>query len=112
MADAPSSNDIARQRIGGAVLAALTLILGFAVASLTGNRLYGGILLAIGGLYCAWIWWRLAGPGRALICVAIAGVAFIVSHPLGAVITSWGAVLLVSAITAVAAYAIATPRNR
>ena len=98
-------------RLTAALLAALTLIVGFAVASLTGNRALGGIVLVVGGATCAWLWWRLAGPWRALICVAIAGVAFVVSHPLGAILTSWGAVLLVSAVTAAAAYALTGPRT-
>ena len=93
-------------RLSAALLAALTLIIGFAVASLTGNRALGGIVLLVGGAVCAWLWWRLAGPWRAASCVAIAGVAFVVSHPLGAVLTSWGAVLLVSAVTAGATYAL------
>lgn len=93
------------------LLAALTLILGFAVASLTGSRTAGGIVLVIGAFYCTWMWWRMAGPWRALACVGIAGIAFLVSHPLGAVITSWGAVLLVAAITAGATYVITRPRT-
>lgn len=97
-------------RLTAALLAALTLIVGFAVASLTGNRALGGIVLVVGGATCAWLWWRLSGPWRALICVAIAGVAFVVSHPLGTILTSWGAVLLVSAVTAAAAYALTGPR--
>ena len=93
-------------RLVAALLAALTLIIGFAVASLTGNRALGGIVLVIGGAVCAWLWWRLAGPWRAAICVAIAGIAFVVSHPLGALLTSWGAVVLVSVATAGATYAL------
>ena len=98
-------------RLTAALLSAATLMAGFAVASLTGNRALGGIVLVIGGAVCAWMWWRLAGPWRALICVAIAGVAFVVSHPLGAILTSWGAVTLVSAVTAAAAYALTGPRT-
>ena len=97
-------------RLTAALLAAATLIVGFAVASLTGNRALGGGVLIAGGAVCALVWWRLAGPLRAIEAVAVAGVAFVVSHPLGAVMTSWGAVLLVSAITAVAAYALTRPR--
>jgi hypothetical protein len=96
-------------RIWAALLAAATLISGFAVASLTGNRALGGIVLIAGGAVCAVLWWRMAGPARAIAAVAVAGIAFVVSHPLGALITSWGAVLLVSAITAVAAYYITPP---
>ena len=93
-------------RLTAALLAALTLIIGFAVASLTGNRALGGIVLVVGGAVCAWLWWQLAGPWRAAACVAIAGIAFVVSHPLGAILTSWGAVLLVSVVTAGATYAL------
>lgn len=99
------------QRLIAALLAAATLILGFAVASWTGNRALGGVVLVIGGAACAVMWWRLAGPGRTIAAVAIAGVAFVVSHPLGAVLTSWGAVLLVSTITAGAAYVLTRPRG-
>ena len=98
-------------RLTAALLAALTLIIGFAVASLTGNRALGGIVLVIGGAVCAWLWWRLAGPWRAAACVAIAGIAFVVSHPLGALLTSWGSVVLVSAVTAGATYALTGPRT-
>ena len=98
-------------RLTAALLAALTLIVGFAVASLTGNRALGGIVLLIGGAVCAWLWWRIAGPWRAAACVAIAGIAFVVSHPLGAILTSWGSVVLVSAVTAGATYALTRSRT-
>ena len=98
-------------RLVAALLAALTLIIGFAVASLTGNRALGGIVLVIGGAVCAWLWWRIAGPWRAAACVAIAGIAFVVSHPLGAILTSWGSVVLVSAVTAGATYALTRSRT-
>ena len=98
-------------RLTAALLAALTLIVGFAVASLTGNRALGGIVLLIGGAVCAWLWWRIAGPWRAAACVAIAGIAFVVSHPLGALLTSWGSVVLVSAVTAGATYALTRSRT-
>lgn len=96
-------------RLTAALLAAATLIVGFAVASLTGNRALGGVVLIAGGAVCALLWWRLAGPLRAIAAVAVAGVAFAVSHPLGAVMTSWGAVLLVSVLTAIASYYITPP---
>ena len=98
-------------RTRAALLAAATLIVGFAVASLTGNRALGGIVLIAGGIACAYLWWRLAGPWRAAACVAIAGVAFVVSHPLGAILTSWGSVVLVSAVTAGATYALTRSRT-
>ena len=96
-------------RIWAALLAALTLILSFGVASITGNRALGGVVLVAGGAVCAWMWWRIAGIWRAIACVAGAGVAFAVSHPLGHLITAWGSVLLVSAVTAAVAYALTPP---
>lgn len=99
-------------RVGAALLAAITLIVGFAVAAGSGNRALGGMVLVVGGAVCAYLWWRQAGIWRAIACVAIAAAAFVVSHPLGAFITSWGSVILVAAITAVAAYAITGPRRR
>ena len=99
-------------RLGAALLAAATLILGFIAANATGNRALGAVVLIIGGALCAYLWWKLAGPWRALACVAVAGVAFAVSHPLGAIITSWGSVILVSAVTGAAAYLITRPATR
>lgn len=60
-------------RLTAALLAAATLIVGFAVASLTGNRALGGVVLIAGGAVCALLWWRLAGPLRAIAAVAVAG---------------------------------------
>lgn len=102
----------ARMRLWAAVLAAATLIVGFIAANATGNRAFGGGVLIVGGALCAYMWWRLAGPWRALACVVIAGIAFAVSHPLGALITSWGSVVAVSAVTAALAYALTAPRDR
>ena len=96
-------------RLGAAVLAAVTLILGFFAANASGNTTFGGVVLIIGGAICAYLWWKMAGIWRALACVAIAGVALAVSHPLGAMITSWGSVLLVSGVTGGAAYLITRP---
>ena len=53
-------------RLTAALLAAATLIVGFAVASLTGNRTLGGVVLIAGGAVCALLWWRLAGPLTAI----------------------------------------------
>ena len=99
-------------RRGAALLAAATLILGFIAANATGNRALGGVVLIVGGAVCAYLWWRLAGIWRAIACVAVAGVAFAISHPLGDVITSWGSVIAVSAVTAGVAYALTAPRER
>lgn len=85
-----------------AALAAGTLIGGFAAATATGSRPVGGIVLLVGGTACTWLAWRRVGWLRALACLGVALVAFIASHPLGEVVGSWPAVVLVSALTAVA----------
>ena len=65
---------------------ALTLVVGFAVASLTGNRGLGGVVLVLGGALCAWWMWRTAGAARTVVTLVAALGLFVVSHPLGTVI--------------------------
>ena len=99
-------------RIQIAATAALTLVLGFAVASLTGNRALGGVVLVLGGALCAWWMAREAGLARtAVTLVAVVGL-FVLSHPLGRVIGAWPAVLLVAAAAGGIAYALAGSRER
>lgn len=98
-------------RLQTAVVAAATLLVGFAVATLTGNRALGGVVVVVGAVWCLWRWWGYAGPARAVAAVLVGGVAFVVSHPLGKVIGAWPAVLLVSAVGALVAYALTPPRR-
>ena len=88
---------------------ALTLLVGFAVAQFTGNRALGGVVLVAGGAWCAWQWWRAAGPARTLGAVLIFGVAFVISHPLGNAIGAWPSVVVVSVAAAVIAYVLCAP---
>lgn len=88
---------------------ALTLVVGFAVASLTGNRALGGVVLALGGALCAWWMWRTAGGARTVVTLVATLVLFVVSHPLGTVVGAWPSVLLVSVLAAGVAYALAGP---
>ena len=92
-----------------AVTAALTLVLGFAVASVTGNRALGGVVLVVGGALCAW--WMAATAGWARTAITLGGVValFVVSHPLGLVIGAWPAVLVVAALAGGLAYALGAP---
>lgn len=97
-------------RLQTALVAAATLVVGFAVAAWSGNRALGGAVVLAGAAWCLWRWWSYAGPARAVAAVAVGGVAFVVSHPLGGVIGAWTAVLLVSAVGGVVAYALTPPR--
>ena len=90
---------------------ALALLVGFGVAQTTGTRALGGAILVIGAVWCAWQWWRSAGPARTIAALLIFGVAFVVSHPLGRAIGAWPAVVLVAAIAALLAYMLCAPRT-
>lgn len=98
-------------RIQIAATAALTLVVGFAVASVTGDRALGGVVLVLGGALCAWWMARVAGLARtAVTLVAVIGL-FVLSHPLGLVIGAWPSVLLVAAAAGGIAYALAGSRE-
>lgn len=90
---------------------ALTLILGFAVASLTGNRALGGVILVIGGALCAWWMYQFAGLQRMLAVLAAVFVLFVISHPLGHVIGAWPSVFVVAAVGAAISYALAVQQS-
>jgi hypothetical protein len=91
-----------------ALTTALTLVVGFAVASVTGNRALGGVVLVVGGALCAWWMWREAGAARTLVTLAAALVLFVLSHPLGRVIGAWPSVLLVAAVAGAVAYSLSS----
>ncbi len=96
-----------RQRISA--VTALTLILGFAAASVTGNRALGGAVLVLGGAVCTWWMLKVASvPRTAGLLVAVLAL-FAVSHPLGHVIGPWPSVVLVAAIAGGLAYILAKP---
>ena len=98
-----------RLRISAATAA--TLILGFAIASITGNRALGGVVLLAGGAVCAWWMYQFSGLARTIAVVAAVFVLFVLSHPLGHLIGPWPSVLLVAVIGALVAYALATPKS-
>src|SRR4051794_18115974 len=85
-------------------IAAGALLLGFAVADVTGVRALGGVVLFLGGLACGLRWRLLLGLPRALALVAVFLAGFAVAHPLGHAIGSWPAVLLVAAVVGAIAW--------
>lgn len=94
-----------------APVAAGTLIVGYAVAVSTGSRPLGGVVLLIGGLWCARIWMRRHGPRTAMTLVGVGLFAFVISHLLALAIGAWPAVLAVAAGMAVAAWVWADSRG-
>jgi hypothetical protein len=83
-----------------APIAAASLIVAYAVAVSTGSRPLGGVILALGGLWCIQAWTRRHGVRTAAILACVGLSAFIVSHVLALAIGAWPAVLLVSAAVA------------
>jgi len=86
-------------RIPTAPVAAGTLIAGFAVASASGSRPLGGLVLLVGGTWCARAWTRRHDPRTALTLTSVGLVAFIASHVLAPQIGAWPSVALVATLT-------------
>ncbi|MFC5381156.1 hypothetical protein [Aquipuribacter nitratireducens] len=93
-----------------ALVAAGSLVAGFAVAEATGVRELGGAVLLAGGGWCAVRWWRGHGPVTAVGLSALYLGAFVGSHVLAREIGAWPSVATVSAITAAAAWVAADRR--
>ncbi|MCK9247510.1 MAG: hypothetical protein M0P31_00805 [Solirubrobacteraceae bacterium] len=93
-----------------AVVAAATLVLGFAVADVTGVRPLGGIVLFLGALWCGLRWRAARGLPVALGLVAVFLVAFGLSHAVADVLGSWGSVLTLSAIVGLVTWWVADRR--
>ena len=93
------------QRLPTWPVAAGSLLIGFAVADLTGVRPLGGIVLFLAALWCGLRWRREQGFAVALLMVLAYLAAFALSHPLGRAIGSWPAVVAVSAVVGLIAWA-------
>jgi hypothetical protein len=93
-----------------APVAAGALIVGYAVAVSTGSRALGGVVLALGGLWCARAWAQRHGARTAAILTAAGLAAFAISHVLALAIGAWPAVLLVAGAMAITAWVRADAR--
>ena len=93
-----------------ALISAGSLIAGFAVAQLTGVRALGGAVLLVGAALCARTWLRTVGPAPTAALLVVFFGAFVLSHPLAKVIGAWPSVLVVSAVTAAAAWLVSDRR--
>lgn len=92
-------------RVPTAVIAALTLVVGFAVAELTDVRALGGVVLVAGVLWCA-VRARAAGWWRVGALVLVGAVCFAGSHLLGRVIGAWPAVIVAALVLGAATFAL------
>ncbi|NHT17621.1 hypothetical protein [Cellulomonas sp. IC4_254] len=92
------------------VLAAVTLVVAFAVAQVTGVRALGGAVLVLGVVWCAWRSWS-AGAGRVVAVVVLGAVCFAGSHVLAPALGPWPAVLLVAAVLGAGAWSLVDRRG-
>ena len=88
-------------------IAGASLIAGFAVADLTGIRSLGGLVLVAAAVWLGLRWRERAGVARAAALLGLYAALFVLSHVIGDVLGTWGAVLFVAAVIAVAAWALA-----
>ena len=77
-----------------APVAAGSFVLGYGVVAATGSRTLGGLVLLLGGAWCARAWLDRHGPRTAGVLLGVAAAAFVASHLLGLVLGPWPAVLL------------------
>jgi hypothetical protein len=95
-----------------APVAALALVLGFAVAEITGVRALGGLVVAAGLGWCVLRWRTRIGWGRTVGLAVLFLLAFVGAHILAGPIGAWPAVLAVAAGTFVVVLAVDRDRSR
>jgi hypothetical protein len=91
-------------RLAPSLLTFLALTLGFAVADLTNIRWLGGLVMVGIGAIAFYLMKQEAGILRSIIGVLVVVAGFAVSHALGSVLGSYGALFLVASVCAVAIY--------
>ncbi len=87
-----------------ALLVFVALTLGFVVADFTDIRWLGGLLMVGIGAFAVFSMNRVAGVLRTLIGVVVVVIGFILSHALGSMLGSYGALFLVATVCAVVIY--------
>ncbi|MGH2832336.1 MAG: hypothetical protein ACRDK2_06135 [Solirubrobacteraceae bacterium] len=93
-----------RYRISTAPIAAGSMIAGYAVSVGSGSRALGGLVLAIGGLWCIWVWGNQHGYKRAAALGMVGLTMLVVSHLLALAIGAWPAVLVSAGVVALVAW--------
>lgn len=95
------------RRLPSAAIAAASLIAGFGVADVTGQRWLGGVVLIAGVAVCWPLWTRAAGRGAAAGLLAGYVAAFVLSHVIAGALGAWASVFLVSALVAAGCWIVA-----
>jgi hypothetical protein len=104
-----STSTLTRTRFPSALLVAVGLAAGFAIAQGTGVRAVGGAVFALGGLGAAWLWVQRRGWAVALGLGALYVAAFVLAHvlALGVGFPAWPAVSLVTVVAAGVTFGVA-----
>jgi hypothetical protein len=87
-----------------APVAAASLIAGYGVASASGSRPLGGVVLLAGGAWCARAWLARSGAREALVLTSAGLAAFVLSHVLALAIGAWPSVLVCAGALAALAW--------
>ncbi len=98
--DAPGGVRGPLPRVPTAVLAAATLVVGFAVAQGTEVRAFGAVVLLAGVAWCGWRALPAAGLARVGAVLALGAACFVASHLLASVLGALPSVALAAAVLA------------
>jgi hypothetical protein len=79
-----------------APIAAASFVVSYAVVVATGSRTVGGVVLALGGLWCIHAWWQRHGTRTATTLGVVGLGLFVASHLLTLVVGAWPSVLVVA----------------
>ncbi len=93
-----------------AVVAPLSLVLGFAVAQVSGVRALGGVVLLAAVVWCA-VRWARRSVAVAVVLVLLYLAAFVASHLLARIISPWTSVLVVAAVVGLGCLALDRDRT-
>ncbi len=94
-----------------ALVAALSLVVGYAVAAGTGVRALGGVVLVLALVWCVLRWRALAGTPTAVGLAAAYVVLFAGSHLLALAVGAWPSVVTVAVVMGGLAWALADARR-
>ncbi|MCL3860983.1 hypothetical protein [Actinotalea sp. K2] len=100
-------------RLPTALIAGLSLVVGFAAAQLTDLRWAGAVVVLAGTGWCVarevrrTPWWRIA------VVVLVGAACFVLSHLMAGALGSWGAVAAASVVLGIVTYGLVdAPRAR
>ena|SRR5689334_3507595 len=102
---------MASTRVPTALLLALGLVLGFALAEATGLRWLGGLVMLAANLLAVPTWLTVGGPRLAVGLTVVFWACMVLSHPLAHQVGTWPSVLTVSLVAAAAAWFLADRRG-